>query len=136
MNDSKAADRCFAFLKMNRPEAKPRTRGVTEIRGPYYTPVGRRYLDDLFQTMSDYIDALKFAGGSFTLMPRSAVREIIELCHRHDVVVSTGGFIEYVLTQGRDRALCRCRAADTLRLARRRTHRPNNTFGPSLLSHR
>jgi phosphosulfolactate synthase (CoM biosynthesis protein A) len=100
MTENKAADRGFAFLKMNRPEAKPRTRGITEIRGPYYTPMGRHYLEDLFQTMSAYIDALKFAGGSFTLMPRSAVSEIIELCHRNDVVVSTGGFIEYVLTQG------------------------------------
>src|SRR5262249_43427431 len=29
-----------------------------------------------------------------------AVKELIEVCHRHDVLVSTGGFIEYVLTQG------------------------------------
>ena len=33
-------------------------------------------------------------------MPRRAVREIIDLCHNHGVQVSTGGFIEYVLTQG------------------------------------
>jgi phosphosulfolactate synthase (CoM biosynthesis protein A) len=30
------------------------------------------------------------------------VRAITELCHGHDVLVSTGGFMEYVLTQGRD----------------------------------
>lgn len=97
---SELSERCFDFLKMNRREQKPRTRGVTEIRGPYYTPVGTRYLEDLFETMEPYIDALKFAGGSFSLMPRDAVRKIIDLCHSHNVVVSTGGFIEYVLTQG------------------------------------
>lgn len=93
-------DRGFTFLRMNRRQAKPRTRGVTEIRGPYYSPVGTRYLEDIFDTMGPYVDALKFAGGSFALMPRSALSGIIELCHRHDVLVSTGGFIEYVLTQG------------------------------------
>jgi phosphosulfolactate synthase (CoM biosynthesis protein A) len=73
---------------------------VTEIRGPYYTPVGTRYLEDILETMGAYVDALKFAGGSFSLMPRRAVRALTELCHRYDVLVSTGGFIEYVLTQG------------------------------------
>src|SRR6266581_3744313 len=97
-----ADDRSFTFLRTNRRQSKPRTRGVTEIRGPYYSPVGRRYLEDIFETMGTYIDALKFAGGSFALMPRSALTGIIELCHRHDVLVSTGGFIEYVLTQGPD----------------------------------
>ncbi len=73
---------------------------MTEIRGPYYTPMGKRYLQDVLETMGKYVDALKFAGGSFTLMPTSAVRELIDLAHKHDVQVSTGGFMEYVLTQG------------------------------------
>jgi (2R)-phospho-3-sulfolactate synthase (ComA) len=47
-------------------------------------------------------DSLKFAGGSFTLMPEEAVRSIIELCHNNGVLVSTGGFIERVLVQGSD----------------------------------
>jgi hypothetical protein len=29
-------------------------------------------------------------------MPRSGLVDIIEVCHRHQVLVSTGGFIEYV----------------------------------------
>lgn len=62
--------------------------------------MGKRTLEDILETMGDYVDALKFAGGSFALMPRRAVRELIDLCHAHDVLVSTGGFIEYVLTQG------------------------------------
>src|SRR5216117_1841802 len=97
---SKQPERSFPFLRTNERKAKPRTRGLTEIRGPYYSVVGRRYLEDLFETMGAYVDSLKFAGGSFTLMPKQSVKEIIDLCHKHDVLVSTGGFIERVLVQG------------------------------------
>jgi phosphosulfolactate synthase (CoM biosynthesis protein A) len=93
-------ERAFAFLRINERETKPRGRGVTEIRGPYYTPMGKRYLEDVLETMGTYIDVLKFAGGSFSLMPRKAVKELLDLCHRHEVLVSTGGFIEHVLTLG------------------------------------
>jgi phosphosulfolactate synthase (CoM biosynthesis protein A) len=85
---------------MNARPPKPRTSGITEIRGPYYTPMGPHYLQDVLDTMGIYVDSLKFAGGSFTLMPRQSLKELIDLCHDHDVLVSTGGFIEYVLTQG------------------------------------
>lgn len=94
------ADRAFSFLKTNHRQAKPRSRGLTEIRGPYYAPMGKRYLQDVLETMSEYVDSLKFAGGSFTLMPRPELVELLNLCHEHDVLVSTGGFLEYVLTQG------------------------------------
>jgi phosphosulfolactate synthase (CoM biosynthesis protein A) len=93
-------ERAFGFLRVNDRLAKPRTRGVTEIRGPYYTPLGKRSLQDILETMGAYVDALKFAGGSFALMPRQTVRELIELCHAHRVLVSTGGFMEFVLGQG------------------------------------
>ncbi len=93
-------ERAFAFLKVNERQPKPRARGVTEIRGPYYTPMGRHYLQDVLETMGAYVDTLKFAGGSFSLMPRQAVKELIDICHAHNVRVSTGGFMEYVLTQG------------------------------------
>ncbi|HWT81443.1 MAG TPA: phosphosulfolactate synthase, partial [Candidatus Methylomirabilis sp.] len=95
-------ERAFSFLRLNDRPAKPRSRGVTEIRGPYYTPMGKRYLQDVLDTMGNYVDVLKFAGGSFSLMPRGAVRELLEICHSHQVLVSTGGFIEHVLTQGPD----------------------------------
>lgn len=95
-------DRAFDFLKMNPRPPKPRFRGVTEIRGPYYTPMGRRYLEDIFETMGSWVDALKFAGGSFSLMPRKTIKELIDLCHANNVQVSTGGFIERVLTFGAD----------------------------------
>jgi phosphosulfolactate synthase (CoM biosynthesis protein A) len=95
-------DRAFPFIKLNEREGKPRSRGITEIRGPYYTPMGKRYLQDVLETMGEYVDSLKFAGGSFSLMPRQAVKEIIEVAHQHDVLVSTGGFMERVLVQGKD----------------------------------
>jgi len=98
----KPKDRAFSFLKVNERPPKPRSRGVTEIRGPYYTPMGKRYLQDVLETMGAYVDALKFAGGSFSLMPRQAVKELIDLCHEYGVLVDTGGFMEYVLTQGRE----------------------------------
>lgn len=93
-------ERAFPFIRLNPRPEKPRSRGITEIRGPYYTPMGKRYLQDILETMGTYVDSLKFAGGSFSLMPRKAIREILDLCHQYDVVVSTGGFMEHVLTQG------------------------------------
>jgi phosphosulfolactate synthase (CoM biosynthesis protein A) len=96
------SERAFPFLRTNRRQAKPRTRGVTEIRGPYYTAMGPRYLQDVLETMGEYVDILKFAGGSFTLFPRDSLKQIIDVAHEHEVLVSTGGFIEYVLTQGPD----------------------------------
>jgi phosphosulfolactate synthase (CoM biosynthesis protein A) len=100
MAKPKTAPRAFDFLKINERPPKPRSCGVTEIRGPYYTPMGKRYLQDILETMGTYVDVLKFAGGSFSLMPRDAVKELIDLCHEYDVLVDTGGFMEHVLTQG------------------------------------
>ncbi len=94
------SDRAFSFLQLNVRGGKPRKRGVTEIRGPYYTPMGRRYLEDVLETMGEYVDILKFAGGSFSLMPRAVVKGLIDLCHKYKVKVDTGGFIEHVLVQG------------------------------------
>jgi phosphosulfolactate synthase (CoM biosynthesis protein A) len=97
-----ADERAFSFLRVNERQQKPRTEGITEIRGPYYTPMGRHCLEDILDTMGSYVDSLKFAGGSFALMPRRAVLEITKLCHEREVLVSTGGFLEHVLTQGTD----------------------------------
>jgi phosphosulfolactate synthase (CoM biosynthesis protein A) len=113
MSAIEPSERAFAFIRLNERSRKPRTRGVTEIRGPYYTPMGRRYLEDILETMGAWVDSLKFAGGSFALMPRDRLVELIELCHRYDVQVSTGGFIERVLLQGPDavdRYVEECRA--------------------------
>jgi phosphosulfolactate synthase (CoM biosynthesis protein A) len=102
MKEKQSRGRAFDFIRMNERPGKPRSKGLTEIRGPYYTPMGTRYLEDVLETMGEYVDSLKFAAGSFSLMPRKALIDLINLAHRYDVLVSTGGFIEYVLTQGQD----------------------------------
>jgi len=105
-------DRSFDFLPINERGRKPRKTGITEMRGPYYAPVGKRYLQDIFETMGAYVDIFKFSGGSFRLMPKKAVSDLIDTCHEHNVLVSTGGFIERVLTHGQeavDRYLEECR---------------------------
>ncbi|KAL2162506.1 hypothetical protein VTH06DRAFT_7420 [Thermothelomyces fergusii] len=89
----------FGFIRHNTRPPKPRTVGVTEIRGPYYSVMGKRYLQDLLETMGHHVDGLKFAGGSFSLFPEDKLRELIGLAHEHGVYVSTGGWIEHVLTQ-------------------------------------
>ena len=38
------AERAFDFLRTNPRSAKPRHAGLTEIRGPYYSVMGPRYL--------------------------------------------------------------------------------------------
>ncbi|CDM32478.1 unnamed protein product [Penicillium roqueforti FM164] len=40
----------FGFVRSNPRPAKPRTKGVTEIRGPYYSVMGKRYLADILET--------------------------------------------------------------------------------------
>ncbi|MGK7368978.1 MAG: phosphosulfolactate synthase [Candidatus Halalkalibacterium sp. M3_1C_030] len=92
----------FDFLNKNEREPKPRTKGVTEIRGPYYDVMGKRYLKDIMETMGEHVDSLKFSGGSFSIMPKEAVVELIDIAHEYDSLVSTGGFMEYVLTQGKE----------------------------------
>lgn len=91
-----------AIIKTNYREPKPRTTGITEIRGPYYSVMGTNYLQDVLHTMSPWIDSLKFAGGSFAVIQPAALRDIIQMAHEYDVQVSTGGFMEYVLAQGKN----------------------------------
>ena len=59
-------ERSFDFLRINEREGKPRKAGITEIRGPYYAPVGKRYLADILETMGAYVDIFKFSAGSFS----------------------------------------------------------------------
>ncbi|KLJ08726.1 cysteine sulfinate desulfinase [Blastomyces silverae] len=88
----------LGFARSNPIPAKPRKRGVTEIRGPYYSVMGKRYLADVLETMGHYVDGLKFAGGSFSLFEEKKLKELIDLAHQHDVYVSTGGWAEHLLT--------------------------------------
>ncbi|KAF4122035.1 (2R)-phospho-3-sulfolactate synthase (ComA) [Geosmithia morbida] len=108
------ADQGFGFVRHNARPPKPRKVGVTEIRGPYYSAMGKRYLADVLETMGHHVDGVKFAGGSFSLFPEDKLRELIDLAHKHDVYVSTGGWMEHVLTQSSpvaavDRYLAKCK---------------------------
>lgn len=87
----------FSFLPANKLPSKPRTSGLTEIRGPYYAPVTNTYLDELLSDWGEYVDGVKFAGGAFSLMPEGRLRALIETAHKHNCYVSTGGYIERVL---------------------------------------
>jgi len=95
-------EKTFDFLNKNERESKPRKTGITEIRGPYYAVMGKRYLNDIMETMGEHVDSLKFSGGSFSIMPKDKVTELINIAHDHDALVSTGGFMEYVLTKGKE----------------------------------
>jgi Uncharacterized conserved protein len=64
--------------------------------------MGPRELRDILETMGHYVDIYKFSGGSFALMPEAAVTELIDICHEHDVKVSTGGYVENVLARDND----------------------------------
>ena len=94
MNNSSA----FPFLPTNKLPSKPdRKKGLTQIRGPYYAPVTQTYLNELLADWGEFVDGIKFAGGAFSLMPEKRLRDFIDIAHRHQCYVSTGGFIERVL---------------------------------------
>src|SRR5437867_3450187 len=65
-----SSERAVGFIRTNDRTPKPRHTAITE---------------DVLETMGAYVDALKFA----------VVSRLIEICHAHQVLVSTGGFIEY-----------------------------------------
>jgi phosphosulfolactate synthase (CoM biosynthesis protein A) len=99
-NKSHSKKKSFEFIKISELPQKPRNYGIIEIRGPYYTTVTTTYLQDLLDMWAEYIGGFKFAGGSQRLLSVDHLKEIIDICHKHDVYVSTGGFIERVIVQG------------------------------------
>lgn len=100
--DFKVNPIAFDWLKRNDRDDKLRTKGITEIRAAYYSNFGPRYFRDILETSGNYVDSIKFAGGSFTFMNPEKIREINDLAHEYGTLVSTGGFMEYVVTQGKD----------------------------------
>src|SRR5207248_1591386 len=92
----------FSFIPRAARSAKPRKTGITEIRGPYYSAYGPRHLADILETVGAWVDGIKYAGGSFALMPPGAVKSINKLAHDNGAYVSTGGWIENVLRFGAD----------------------------------
>lgn len=87
------------FEDEDRPE-KPRRYGVTEIRGPNYSLFSQNVLQDLFDSMGQFVDGVKFSGGSHSLMPQSYVKKVTDMARRHDIYVSTGDWGEQWLRKG------------------------------------
>lgn len=84
LNTSSSSAHPFSFLPANALEPKAtRTKGLTEIRGPYYAPVTKTYLDELLKDWDEYVDGVKFAGGAFSLMPEDRLRALIDTAHAH-----------------------------------------------------
>ncbi|XP_057961475.1 protein HEAT-STRESS-ASSOCIATED 32 [Malania oleifera] len=87
------------FEDEDRPE-KPRSHGVTEMRGPHYSLLGQNALQDIFESMGQFVDGLKFSGGSHSLMPKTFIKEVTDMAHRHNIYVSTGDWAEHLLRKG------------------------------------
>lgn len=95
-------DVAFNFVPRAYRPPKPRASGITEIRAPYYDTFGTRRLHDLFDVAGRWIDGIKWAGGSFALLPPQQVRAFSDIAHDNDAYVSSGGWIETVLRYGDD----------------------------------
>lgn len=46
------------------------------------------------------MDGLKFSGGSNSLMPKSFLKQVIDMAHQHNVYVSTGDWAEHIIRKG------------------------------------
>lgn len=79
---------------------KPRRFGLTELRGPHHTLFSQNILQEMFESMGQFVDGLKFTGGSHSLMPKSYIKEVTDMAHKHNVYVSTGDWAEYLPRKG------------------------------------
>lgn len=95
-------DTAFNFVPRAFRPAKPRSFGITEIRAPYYSTFGTRHLQDVFDVAGNWVDGIKWAGGSFALVPPDQVRAFSDIAHANNAYVSSGGWIETVLRYGPD----------------------------------
>ncbi|KAL8151159.1 hypothetical protein V2J09_020967 [Rumex salicifolius] len=104
----------------DRPE-KPRRYGVTEIRSPDYSLFSRNVIEDIFESMGQFVDGLRFSGGSESLMPKEFIKEVTEMAHKHNVYVSTGDWAEHLLSRDPSRFIehleeCKRLGFDTVEL--------------------
>ncbi|MGO1184077.1 MAG: phosphosulfolactate synthase [Micrococcaceae bacterium] len=95
-------DTSFNFVPRAYRPQKPRTFGMTEIRAPYYATFGTRHLQDVFDVAGNWVDGIKWAGGSFALAPAEQVKKMSDITHENNAYVSSGGWIETVLRYGED----------------------------------
>lgn len=57
-------------------------------------------IQDTFESMGQFVDGLKFTGGSNSMMPKSFIKDVTDMAHKHNVYVSTGDWAEYLLRKG------------------------------------
>lgn len=50
--------------------------------------------------MGQFVDGLKFSGGSDSLTPESYIKRMTDMARRHDVYISTGNWGEHFLRKG------------------------------------
>ncbi|KAL2627179.1 hypothetical protein AAZV13_07G156900 [Glycine max] len=99
MQTASCAFRWKCFEENEDRPAKPRCFGVTEIRRPHYTLFSHNLLQDIFESVGDYVDGLKFSGGSHSMMPKATIKQAIDMAHQHDVYVSTGDWAEHMVSK-------------------------------------
>jgi len=94
----------FDLIKKFELPEKPRKIGITEIRGPYYTfePTPKQ-LKDFLEVYEEFVDGFKFAGGSQLLVKESMLKKYIKIAHDYNVYVNTGGLIERVLVEEKNK---------------------------------
>lgn len=92
----------LSFLRMNQHPGKPATRGITEVRGPFYNTFGPGHLRDSLEAAGQFVDWVKIPAPSVILLPPEVQQRYLETCHEHDVEASAGGAIEWVVTRGAD----------------------------------
>jgi len=56
-------------------------------------------VQDIFESVGDYVDGLKFSGGSHSMMPKATIKQAIDMAHQHDVYVSTGDWAEHMVSK-------------------------------------
>ncbi|XP_027155959.1 protein HEAT-STRESS-ASSOCIATED 32-like, partial [Coffea eugenioides] len=66
------------------------------------TPDGQEVAEivDIFESMGEFVDGLKFTGGSHSLLPKTYIREVTDMAHKHNVYVTTGDWAEHMLRKG------------------------------------
>lgn len=57
-------------------------------------------LQDVFESMGQFVDGLKLSGGSHNLMSQSYIKKVTDMARRYDVYVSTGDWGEHLLHNG------------------------------------
>jgi hypothetical protein len=73
-----------------------------------------RQLSDVFDLAAGHIDGVKFAGGSFMVMPQQAMLDITELCHKQQERPTQSQIFSFQRSFKEARSLAYCHASTCL----------------------